>query len=520
MSCTPATRRDPGAVSRSIGRPRRAVLTVGVCLLLLLASFGAAATNVGAVDPLEPARATGAIDWLDGELDTNGGTLPGFTPGSTDWGLTADAVLAHVAAGRGGDASAQTATDRLAGALSTYTTFDPDVAGVRIAGATAKVLLVLSSQGRDTTDVGGVGGSGGLDLDAELRSLMVTTGSHDGRFADRVPDPTWDASNGFGQALAVLALARTSAGVPDEAVGYLLTQQCPAGGFRLSYSPLAESAVGCTTDAGADSDSTALAVQALLSTSRTSNSAEALGRAVSWLIARQDPWTGGFGGSGPTATVNANSTGVIAQALRAAGQIEAADVAARWITSSLQLTTGPDAGAIAYDADGYTDAVANGITTGTSDQWRRTTSQAVLALGLAPYSPVVGSPVGLPSTAVPTSTAPNTGPPTTAPSTTASSASVPVSVSPATVAPGGAVPAVGLGAAAGSVGARNGSTSVGSASGGTSSGTERSAGSAGARLASTGSGSTVPLWLGAGLTALGCLTAGTASLVTRRRASA
>ena len=497
---------------------------MGVCLLLLLASFGAAATNVGAVDPLEPARATGAIDWLDGELDTNGGTLPGFTPGSTDWGLTADAVLAHVAAGRGGDASAQTATDRLTGALSTYTTFDPDIAGVRIAGATAKVLLVLSSQGRDTTDVGGEAGSGGLDLDAELRSLMVTTGSHDGRFADRVPDPTWDASNGFGQALAVLALARTSAGVPDEAVGYLLTQQCPAGGFRLSYSPLAESAVGCTTDASADSDSTALAVQALLSTSRTSDSAEALGRAVSWLIARQDPWTGGFGGSGPTATVNANSTGVIAQALRAAGQIEAADVAARWITSSLQLTTGPDAGAIAYDADGYTDAGANGITTGTSDQWRRTTSQAVLALGLAPYSPVVGPPVVLPSTTVPTNAPPTIGPPTIGPPTTAPVSSAPVTVVPATVDPAGAVPVAGagagVGAAAGPIGSRNGSTSVGSASTGGSSGTAGSAGSAGAQLASTGSGSTVPLWLGAGLTALGCLTAGTASLVTRRRASA
>ena len=504
--------------TRTIRPPRGAALTL--CLsALLLAAFGVAITSVGAVDrvdPVDPARATAAIDWLAGELDSNGGTLPGFTPGSTDWGVTADAVLTHVAAGRGGDASAQAATDQLSGALPAYTTFEPDIAGVRVAGATAKVLLVLISQGRDTSDIGSVGGTGGVDLEAELRSLMGTTVEHAGRFADRVPDPTWDASNGFGQALSVLALARTTGGVPAEAVAYLMTQQCPAGGFRLSYPPLAGPAVGCTTDPSADGDSTALAVQALLATTRTPTSDAALARAVAWLIARQDPSTGGFGGSGPTSAVNANSTGVIAQALRAAGQIDAADRAAQWITSSLQLGTGESAGAIGYNAAASAAASANGISAGVADQWRRATSQAALALGLAPYSPVIGPPVVLTSTTVPASTPPTSTPSASTPltSTTVPASTPPISVLPATVVPGGVVRGSGL---SGATGAQSGSITGRSASSAGRANPASGAVSAGTRLASTGSRSTLPLRLGLGLTTLGCTLAVAAGAATRRK---
>jgi len=474
------------------------VLTLGISALLL-ASFGASSNGAGAA----PAAADAAVDWIGGELAANGDTLPGFTPGSTDWGLTADAVLSFVASGRGGEPPAESATDRLTDALSTYTTFEPDISGVRIAGATAKVLLVLTSQGRDTSAVGAVGGGGGVDLEAELRSLMITTGPHAGRFADRVPDPTWDASNGFGQALAVLALARTGGGVPTAAIEQLLTQQCPGGGFRLIYSPLAATAVTCVADSASDNDSTALAVQSLLATARTPTTQAALERGVAWLLARQDPATGAFGGSGPTSALNANSTGVIAQSLRAAGQTAASDRAAEWITTALQLTTGASAGAIGYDAA----AAATGISAATADQWRRSTSQAVLALGLAPYSPVVGPPVVPPSTTAPTttppnSTAPDSTPPNSTPPTTTPpdpSSAEPVRVSPATVGPGGVIPVSGVSGATAVSGARNGSTAGLSTDSTNSTGAPRSADSAGSQLASTGGGSTRVVWLGAGL---------------------
>lgn len=156
----------------------------------LLVTAALAVRPVNAAQPAPTPEAESALGWLSAELSANGGSLPGFTPGSSDWGLTADAVLAFVAAGRATDVAAVTATDRLAQNAETYTTWAPSMPEVLVAGATAKVALVLRSMGRETT-------VGGVDLEAELRGLIVAEGADLGRFADRVPDPTWDSSNGF-----------------------------------------------------------------------------------------------------------------------------------------------------------------------------------------------------------------------------------------------------------------------------------------------------------------------------------
>src|SRR5262249_53907744 len=106
-------------------------------------------------------------------------------------------------------------------------------------------------------------------------------------------------------------------------------------------------------------------------------------RASSWLIGRQDA-SGAFGGSGPTASLNANSTGIIAQALRAAGQIAAADKAGAWI-QSLQLTSAnagkasADVGAISYDPGQRAAGIATGLPA-ERDPLRRATPEGVLAL--------------------------------------------------------------------------------------------------------------------------------------------
>ncbi|MFI7274623.1 fibronectin type III domain-containing protein [Streptomyces sp. NPDC049879] len=305
--------------------------------------------------------AADALAWLTRELQRGGHILD--RAGTPDPGLTADALLALAAADPAG-ATAQRTADTLAGHAAGYVTPAP---GTLLSGPLAKLTLVLAATGHDIHD------ADGLDLEAALRGLMVTSGPDTGRFADRAPGGQ-DSGNTFGQSFAVLALARTGDGVPEAAVADLTERQCPSGGFRLTPD------TGGGTCAG-DTDTTALAVQALLTVPRTEGLDRVLGRAVGWLLSRQDTATGAFGGTGPTREPNANSTGLIAQTLAATGQTGAADRAADWLRT-LQLTGGDDAGALAYNPEAYDDGRRYGLDGTVRDEWRRSTTQAVLGLGL------------------------------------------------------------------------------------------------------------------------------------------
>ncbi|HEY2331268.1 MAG TPA: hypothetical protein VGH94_05070, partial [Acidimicrobiales bacterium] len=333
-----------------------------------------------------PAPTTTAADkaanWLAAELDANASVMPSSFPGATDWGLTADAILALAADGQGHGTSAQASTTKLLDNARSYVTDADFGAGTeRYAGALGKLTLVTLVQGRDPSNVAG------LDLDAELRARMTPTGGQAGRFVDL--SSFGDFSNGLGQAFDVLALARTSGGVPAEAIAFLLGQQCPAGGFRADYT----TGDTCTADSSADPDATGLAVDALLAVPSTSTVNGSVAKAVGWMTARQGG-DGSFSG-GPSNAPNANTTGLVAAALRAAGKGAAANRAAAWV-SSVQLTaanvgSGPAAaevGAIAYDPSTRDAAIAGGIAASARDQFRRATTQAVLALGLPGYGEI------------------------------------------------------------------------------------------------------------------------------------
>lgn len=356
-----------------------------------------------------------AFAWLSAEITAGDGTLPAPTGGGVDWGLTADAALSYAVAGRGGDAAAVAATDAALDAVGPATTWDDipgDLGGVRLAGPTAKLALLAATQGRSLTDPAA---AGGVALEPELRSLIVASGEQAGRVADRNPHAP-DNSNTFGQAYAILALSHTAEGTPDAVVDFLLAQQCPAGGVRLFVT----GGPSCTDDTQADADATALALQALGTVERTDRVTTTLSTAAGWLLGRQLP-DGSFGGDGPTAAPNANTTALAAQALRSLGQSEAAERAAAWITG-LALTpdavagtpAAGDVGAVAYRPQARTAALANGIAPGARDQWRRATSQAVLALGTPAFGvPVDAAPV-TPSSLPTTTAVPTTPPPTTA----------------------------------------------------------------------------------------------------------
>ena len=325
-----------------------------------------------------------SFTWLEAELTANGGTLPSpFDPTATDWGLTSDVILALSLGGRGGAPAATTAATALATDIDDYITGnafgDPGV----YAGPVGKSLLVAELQGADANAFGGA------DLEALSRAAMETTGVQAGRFSDQ-GSLFGNFSNGLGQALNIMGLSYSDDGVPTDALAFLLDQQCPNGSFRLYYddsddaTPLVR---GCTDDAEGDTDATALALSALLAVTPSTDVRAAIDDASAWLLDVQDPTTHGFGGTGLTAAVNTNTTGLAAQALRAAGYTGEADLAAAYV-ASLELnptnTAGSpaaeDVGAIAADQTTFDAALATGIPALGRDQWRRSTAQAVLAL--------------------------------------------------------------------------------------------------------------------------------------------
>jgi hypothetical protein len=331
-----------------------------------------------------PALSTPASDglaWLSAELDDNGFRMPSsFDPAFTDWGLTIDAGFALAAGGQGGTSTAASTRDNvLTNAASYVTGADFGSPDERYAGPLGKALLFALVQGQGTTH-------DGLDLESELRARMQTSGAQAGRFTDA--SEFGDFSNGLGQAFAVTALDHTSAGVPAGAVSFLLAQQCPAGGFRLNY----DGGDQCTSDAAIDTDATSMALQALLALPSSAAVESAIDEAVTYLVDVQRS-DGSFSGTGPTATPNANSTGLAAGALRAAAHVAEANAAAAYV-EALQLTSAngnaasADSGAIAYDPSARDAAKAGGIAAGSRDQFRRATAKGVLALGLPTYAQI------------------------------------------------------------------------------------------------------------------------------------
>ncbi|MGL5818632.1 MAG: prenyltransferase/squalene oxidase repeat-containing protein [Phycicoccus sp.] len=333
---------------------------------------GGRTTDFGPDAPAGPATTTDPAQrgahYLAQQLRATGYTFSSEFEGVEypDFGLVADAVLALDAAGTGQDAAAQ-ATATLAGRLGEYigadSDGDPTTPDDLYAGSVAKVLNVAAAQGAPPRDFGGV------DLVATLQGLEQPTG----RFSDTGSE---DYSNTFSQSLAVMGLRRAGGMVSGDALRYLLAQQCPNGGFQLVMLD-----GGCTADAEADPDSTAMAVQALLAVGQ----AAAAGDGLDFIVSRQRD-DGGVGGSGPTASVNANSTGLAGQALVAGGRTAQARLATSYLVA-LQYDCSfptPLRGGVAYDATAFDTQKRAGPDAVPSDQDRRSTAQAALALSGTP----------------------------------------------------------------------------------------------------------------------------------------
>ncbi len=293
----------------------------------LVASLLALFLLAGSVSAQEASPGLAAADWIAGELASD-------EPSFDEFGVAparADVIFALAGLGARPDAIRQAAEDLRATAAD-YVGEDADID----VGALAKVLLAVQVIGEDPD-----GFLEGRNLEGELRAAQ----RDDGTFADDT----------FRHALAMIALGATDGGVPEDAVGALMSRQNDDGSLPDDFDPEQPSI-----------DNTALAVQALLA----AGAAEGLSEAVAFLVDTQNDdgsWPNPFGAP------NANTVGLAGQALRAAAETEAADRAAEFV---LSLQT--EDGGFAFDE---TQSEPNGYAT----------LQAVLALGGPAYHQLTAS---------------------------------------------------------------------------------------------------------------------------------
>jgi hypothetical protein len=218
-----------------------------------------------------------ALTWI-GTQQAADGSFAGFGAGST-----VDAVLAVIAANRdpttyaNGGANAVTFLQSNAGAIS------------KTAGGAGKLLVAVSALGQNGKSFGGV------DL---VGAISATYGiSATGRYG---PDA-------LGHAFAILGLHSAGEPVPADAVTQLESLQASDGGWAFT---------GDTTPGAADTNTTAVAVQALIAAGATGST---LDKAAAYLAGQQNDdggWPYQKGGSFGSES-DVNSTAYVVQAMLA-----------------------------------------------------------------------------------------------------------------------------------------------------------------------------------------------------------
>lgn len=332
----------------------------------------------GAAPRADDSGAQAGTRWLAKEL--SGGLLHNTAYDFDDLGLSVDAALAASSV-EGGSSVAARVTTAVSARLDEYVGTGTET----YAGATAKVLVLAQSTGRDPRSFGG------RDLVATLEGQVTATGPNAGRLFDT--SEYGDYANTISQAYAALGLAR--AGSPQAGVvkEYLLRQQCTDGYFRLYFAPADAAAQGCVPGvegSAPDTDVTSIAVANVVQDASTDKAGfDAVQRAVTWLRSQQRK-NGSFGGGTSTSKPNANSTALAATALGMTERFGPAHKGAAWLRTLQPADVGPcrseltkEKGAIAYDKKALKAGRKDGLTGDAEDQWRRTTTQVVPALRYA-----------------------------------------------------------------------------------------------------------------------------------------
>jgi hypothetical protein len=272
------------------------------------ASAAPAEVSAAPTPASSPTAAQVGAGWL-GRHFTKGGFIRSH--GKANTGDTAEAILALAAAGVGAS-QAQAGVAWLEDNFASYVSDD----GVDDPGALATVILAAQAMGVDPTTFGGTAPAN--DLVARLEATQQASGSDAGLFG--TADPVYNGA--FRQGLSLMALANaglTNANpVVAAGVTWLQNQQCSDGGWQAYRSDLSTPCPAPDPDtyAGPDTNSTSLAVQALVATASSFDVDP-----TSFFESAQNP-DGGFGYIGAsTQAPDADSTGEVIQALVALGQL-------------------------------------------------------------------------------------------------------------------------------------------------------------------------------------------------------
>ncbi len=256
-----------------------AMLSLGVMAPLTSAAQTSPTASPAAADSL-----SAAIAWLVAQQDASGGFI-GFS-GEPDPGTTIDAVLALSAAGETDSDAVRLANEYLAANGTAF--------AEQGGGYAAKLVMAMVASGQDPTNLGGVNLVEMLTLDEESEFCGGEVYDH---------------------ALCVLGLVAAGQVVPEEWLSTLREYQIENGGWAFDGSMEAPMA---------DSNTTAIVVQALISAGATPDQ-EPIVQALSYLTSVMAP-DGGFAYAVAEPLVgDANSTGVVIQALIAAGEDPSSD---------------------------------------------------------------------------------------------------------------------------------------------------------------------------------------------------
>ncbi|MDP3969654.1 MAG: hypothetical protein Q8Q02_15395 [Nocardioides sp.] len=334
-------------------------------------------------DGADPGPAATGAAWLAERLAEDGLLEGDFGPLH---GQSIDAALALDAVGDQEDAisAVAAAVEDAAGSYVEYEFEgeDGEVSSGEVAGATGKALVLADLVDGDT------GSFGGIDLVQRAESLLVDDGPAVGRSFDTAQgEPDHQYANSLGQAFVVRGLHEAGSARAQEALDYLLDQQCPDGHFRQEFPDIDAETQDCTTpatdDAGPDTTATVILQLHALAAEDTEVD-DALTAATEWLVQRQTT-DGAFDAGAETGGPNANSTGLAGWALGLRGMDDEASQAAAWVRA-LQVPDqecgdelDDEAGAIAFDEAALAAGRADGLEE-TFQQWNVTATQALPSL--------------------------------------------------------------------------------------------------------------------------------------------
>jgi hypothetical protein len=263
---------------------------VSLSVLCVLGTFAGGATAQGKYQ----GQATAALNWMKTQQQPDG-SFPGFGAGST-----LDAVLAIMAAG-------QSPASYSNGGNTPVTFLESKVGDLtKTPGSTGKLLIVAGN-------LNGNGTFGGVDLTAVINSSYDPATGHYGQDA-------------LGHAFAMLGLHAAGQTIPPAAVEYLKGTQTPEGGWAFT---------GDTAAGAADTNTTAVVIQALQAAGAAGTEPDLLKKAVTYITSQQNP-DGGFPYQkvgGPDSESDVNSSSYVAQAMLSLGNTTIADQTLAYIAS-------------------------------------------------------------------------------------------------------------------------------------------------------------------------------------------